>query len=255
MAFDAEPIHSVRFAPSKAVGLPDVDEVAVFHDRLEVRTRGQWRVFRLQDIADAEARRRRYLPVPARRRQVAELFYARESYTDSYFRFFTEPRLTVYMPDDGQPLSPHSVFSRVLAVLTRGGYTTADPNPAGHRYNDRVSRRPLWLRKFARVSLFVAAINFLLFLGAGCYLGGATALEGRVDNGRYIVATRHGYPPQTWSWDRFFKRRPRPPKGYYEWEVSQPLWVFSYVTTLLTWGGIPVALLLHVLAYSFPTER
>jgi hypothetical protein len=114
-------------------GLPDVDEVAVFPDRLEVRTRGQWRVFSFAEIgAWLEppwlARLKQRLRLLPYRKQVAELVYVREPYEESYFEFFTDPRLRVHMPAGDAPLYPDSVFWRIQDVLRSGGYAAEDPH-------------------------------------------------------------------------------------------------------------------------------
>jgi hypothetical protein len=46
------PVDYLQFVPSRVDGLQDVSEAVVYPDRLELRSAGQWVVFRFTDIGD-----------------------------------------------------------------------------------------------------------------------------------------------------------------------------------------------------------
>jgi hypothetical protein len=120
----------LRFAPSRVEGLPDVTEVAIHPDRLELLSAGEWVVFRLEDIAEWPGPRwlrrllsrlgwrPRWLPVGER-----DWFHASP---DRFIRFFTSPRIVVYMPDETGVEYPYTVFRRAQQVMSRGGFSTWD---------------------------------------------------------------------------------------------------------------------------------
>jgi hypothetical protein len=119
------------FVPSRVEGLPDVTKVAVYPDRLELLSAGQWVVFRFADIAawprPAFLWRRlarlgwrpRWLPVGER-----DWFHPP---WERFFRFDTRPRIVVYMPDEPTDTSYGStLFRRVQDVMLQGGFSTWD---------------------------------------------------------------------------------------------------------------------------------
>ena len=219
----------VRFAPSRVLGMARVEEVAVWPDRLEVRTAAGWRAFPFAGIAAPQepgwvaALKRRTGGRPFRP-HVAELVYVREPYAESFFRFYTEPRLTVYMPAGGPALAPDSVFWRVQEVLRRGGYAADDPDPDADRYRAALARRPRWVRAAGRALLAVAVANLVLHACGLLALGGRDAVSGRAEHGRYVVAAA---------------RRSAPHR---ELEVSRAAWTYSYVTTTVaTWSWLLIA--------------
>ena len=120
----------LRFVPSRVEGLPDVDEVAFFPDRLEVRSAGRWQVFRFVDLAkwprpgwlwrglDRLGLRRRLIVVGDR-----DWFHLPP---DRFFVFYTQPRITVYMPADEAADRAQSHFLRVQQVIGVGGFATFD---------------------------------------------------------------------------------------------------------------------------------
>jgi hypothetical protein len=119
----------LRFTPSRVEGLPDVTEVAVYPDRLEILSGGRRLVYRLADIARWPRPRwlwrllarfgwRGWLPVGERDR-----FHAPP---ERFIRFFTSPPVVVYMPDETGVDYPNTVFRRVQEVLSRGGFSTWD---------------------------------------------------------------------------------------------------------------------------------
>jgi hypothetical protein len=120
----------LRFAPSRVTGLPEVTEVAVYPDRLELKAAGRPVVFRFADIAQWPrpswlwrllARlgwRARWLPVADR-----DWFHAPP---DRFFAFYTTPPIVVYMPDESGVEYPQTCFRRVQEVIQAGGFNTAD---------------------------------------------------------------------------------------------------------------------------------
>jgi hypothetical protein len=135
-----EPTHSptvpaaepelVRFRPSSAEGLPDVREVVVHPDRLEVNTAGSWVTFpfsrigrrqesRLASLARRLAGRAPWPPVVAER----DWFHPPPA---RFFLWFTDPPLRTCMPEDEPADHAASHFSRIQAVLAKGGYATYD---------------------------------------------------------------------------------------------------------------------------------
>lgn len=122
--------ESVRFRPSRADGLPDVREVAIFPDRLEVNSQGRWLTIRFADIGRRQepllvsllkwlSFRRPYL------RMVGERDYFHVP-RDRFFRWYTDPPLTTYMPDDEDPDYRRSLFPIIHCVMAKGGFHTFD---------------------------------------------------------------------------------------------------------------------------------
>jgi hypothetical protein len=122
--------NCIRFVPSGVEGLPDVAEVIVRPDRLEVLSQGHWLCFRLADIARwprptwlwrALYRlgwRPRWLPVADRD------WFQRPP--ERFFSFYTKPRLVVRMPVDEPPERGRSTFLRAQQALWAGGFHTFD---------------------------------------------------------------------------------------------------------------------------------
>jgi hypothetical protein len=121
----------LRFVPSRVEGLADVTDVTVYPDRLEFVSRGRQVSFRLADIAvwprPAFLWRRlgrlgwrpHWLPVGER-----DWFHPP---SERFFRFYTEPRIIVYMPDEPEETDYGStLFQRVQDVLREGGFNTWD---------------------------------------------------------------------------------------------------------------------------------
>lgn len=130
MAATAE--SGLRFAPSAVEGLPSVTEVAVFPDRVELLSEGKWFVIRFLDIARWHrcgwlyrllarlGRTVRGWPMVADR----DWFHPPSR---RFFRFFTLPPLTVYMPDEPPDTCyGQTMFRRVQNVLLAGGFLTFD---------------------------------------------------------------------------------------------------------------------------------
>ena len=126
---DAEP--SLRFVPSRVEGLPDVSEVVVRPDRIELRSAGERVSVRFTDIArwprpawlwrlaSRYGRRPRWLPVADR-----DWFHPPP---DRFFRFFTDPPLTVYLADEDRGIGYwESLFRRMREVIESEGFRACD---------------------------------------------------------------------------------------------------------------------------------
>ena len=123
--------RSLRFVPSRVEGLPDVSEVVVRPDRLELLSAGRWAVIGFAEIArwPRPARlwrllfrlgwRPRWLPVADR-----DWFHPPP---DRFFRFYTNPPVTVFLTDeDGEIGYGETLFRRVQEVIGSGGFHTFD---------------------------------------------------------------------------------------------------------------------------------
>jgi hypothetical protein len=126
----ANPPDLIRFIPSRAEGLPDVREVVVHPDRLEVNTAGRWVEFRFRQIGRRQESRawslfKRLIGRWPRSVMVADRdwFHAPR---DRYFLWYTNPPLKTCMPEDEPVERMSSFFYRVQAVLGSGGYATFD---------------------------------------------------------------------------------------------------------------------------------
>jgi hypothetical protein len=125
----AEPY--LQFVPSRVEGVPDVGEVVVRPDQLELQSAGRWLTYPFEEMArwpwpawlwrslSRVGVRPGPLPVGDR-----DWFHAPP---DRYFAFYTEPPIVVYMPPD-EPAGPYSRthFFRVQQVMRAGGFTTFD---------------------------------------------------------------------------------------------------------------------------------
>jgi hypothetical protein len=123
--------RGLRFVPSRVRGLPDVTEVAFHADRLEVRTDGQWIVYRLAEMVE--------WPRPAAVwRALAHFGWRRRSMpvgekdwfhppSERFMRFFTQPRLVIYMPDEPEETNyGDTLFRRIQDVMLEGGFSLSD---------------------------------------------------------------------------------------------------------------------------------
>ena len=121
---------TVRFRPSRAEGLPDVREVVVCPDRLEVNSRGRWIVFPFVTIGRPRERAvvcflKRLAGVRPSPRLVGERDWCYPP-QDRFFTWYTDPPLTTFMPEDESKGYASSLFPRIHAVLDSGGFWTFD---------------------------------------------------------------------------------------------------------------------------------
>ena len=120
----------VRFIPSRVDGLPDVSVGVVYPDRLELQSAGGWAVFRFDEIAEWPRPAwlwRLFARIGWRPRSllVGERDWFHEP-PKRFFRFFSSPPLTVYMPDESGIPYGSTVFRQIQEVIGRGGFTTWD---------------------------------------------------------------------------------------------------------------------------------
>ena len=120
-----------QFVPSRVEGLPDVTEVIVYPDRLEVISEGALLTFHFVDIARwpwpgplwrllfRQGWRPRWLPVGER-----DWFHPP---SERFFRFYTTPRIVVFMPDEPErvelrrhPIPSRPGYDAVMVVSIRG---------------------------------------------------------------------------------------------------------------------------------------
>jgi hypothetical protein len=126
---NAEPF--LRFVPSRVEGLPGVSEVVVRPDRLELRSDGRWvvlpfdamarwpRPVQLWRLLSRLGWRPRWLPVGDR-----DWFHPPR---DRFFRFYTDPPLTVFLADEDRGIGyGDTLFRRVQEVIASGGFNTYD---------------------------------------------------------------------------------------------------------------------------------
>jgi hypothetical protein len=120
----------LRFIPSSAEGLPDVREIVVYPDRLEVNTAGQWVTFSFRQIGRRQESRllsflKRFVgryPYPV---MVADRDWFHRP-RDRFFLWYTNPPLKTCMPEDEPQDRLSSNFFRVQGVLRAGGYASFD---------------------------------------------------------------------------------------------------------------------------------
>jgi hypothetical protein len=121
----------LKFVPSRVEGLPDVSEVVVRPDRIELRSAGEWVSIRFADIArwprpawlwrlaSRYGRRPRWLPVADR-----DWFHPPR---DRFFLFYSRPPVKVYLADEDRGIGYwESLFRRMQEVIEAGGYNTFD---------------------------------------------------------------------------------------------------------------------------------
>jgi hypothetical protein len=120
----------VRFRPSRAEGLPDVREIVVHPDRLEVNTGGSWLTFPFRRMGRrSESWVMSLIKRLARRPPWPVLVADRDWFhppPDRYFLWYTDPPLRTCMPEDEPVERAASYFYRIQAVLGLGGYATFD---------------------------------------------------------------------------------------------------------------------------------
>ena len=121
-----------RFIPSAVDGLPNVSEAVVYPDRLELLSDGKWVVIRFLQIA--RWHRHGWLYRPLARLGLGVRGWPMTADRDwfhppaeRFFRFYTAPPITVYMPAEPSQMSYNqTAFRRLQDVLATGGFGTVD---------------------------------------------------------------------------------------------------------------------------------
>lgn len=122
----------LRFIPSAVKGLPEVSEVDIYPDRLELMSAGQLRVFRFIDIANWGRFGWFY-------RGIAQIGWGvfrnpcvgiRDWFHPPSLRFFcfyTQPRLQIFLPDEAIDLPYNEIlFVKIKEIISSGGFSTSD---------------------------------------------------------------------------------------------------------------------------------
>jgi len=122
---------SLRFIPSRVDGLASVTEVVVFPDRLELLSASEWVVVRFLDIGRWHKLGWLWRPVARLGWVCAYPCVADRDWFHSpsarFFRFFTQPPMTVYMSEESSDLGyAQTMFRRVQEVIAAGGFATFD---------------------------------------------------------------------------------------------------------------------------------
>ena len=124
------PDSMLRFVPARADGLPDVSEAAVYPDRLELVSAGKRVSFPFRELARWPRPRwlwrllsrigcwPRWLPIGER-----DWFHPPG---ERFIRFYTNPPITICMPEDPHSVYHLTLFRRVQDVIALGGYGTID---------------------------------------------------------------------------------------------------------------------------------
>lgn len=122
--------ESVRFPPSDVDGMENVIEAAVFPDRLELQSEVGRVVYFFREIGRWPRfgwlyRRITWLGVRGR-----PLIADRDWFhppARRFFQFYTNPPITIYMPDEPEDLNySATIFRRVQNVIESGGFSTFD---------------------------------------------------------------------------------------------------------------------------------
>ena len=127
----SNPEPSLRFTPSRVEGLPDVSEVVVRPDRIELRCAGEWVIVKFADtarwprpawlwrLAARHGQRPRWLPVGDR-----DWFHPPR---DQFFLFYTRPLIKVLLADEDRGIGyGETLFRRVQEVIESGEFNIYD---------------------------------------------------------------------------------------------------------------------------------
>jgi hypothetical protein len=122
----------LRFVPSAVDGSPAVTEAVVFPDRLELLSEGKWVTIRFLDIARWHQfgwlyRLLAWLGFGVRGHPVVADKDWFHPPSGRFFRFFTAPPITVYMPNEPTETNyGQTIFRRVQDVMAVGGFGAFD---------------------------------------------------------------------------------------------------------------------------------
>ena len=120
----------VSLVPSHCEGLPDVREVVVRPDCLEVNSEGNRITFPFSKIGRRqESALRSFIKRLVGRRPFALLVGERDwcrPPSERYFVWYTTPPVKTYMPDDEGTSYSESYFPRIHEVMAGGLYGTFD---------------------------------------------------------------------------------------------------------------------------------
>lgn len=125
-----EPPFKITFIPSRVDGLAEVSSVTVWPFRLDLETADGTHEFSFKvmgKIQESGIMRwmKGFFGEEPRGMLVADRDWFHPP-QDRFFRFYTDPPITIYMPADEVVGYEESVFFRVQAVIRSGGYETFD---------------------------------------------------------------------------------------------------------------------------------
>lgn len=114
-----ETAAAIEFVPSRVDGMSEVRLVRVHNDRLELFSAGRWINISFLSFAPGRELSSGFIPI-------GRLSFSNVDYLDSYFEFFTQPPIRIYMPADGPTQYPDSHFSRIQQLIRAGGFKFLD---------------------------------------------------------------------------------------------------------------------------------
>ncbi len=121
---------SIWLVPSRVDGLDGVSRVIIEHTQITFVTGESSRSFSFSAIRRPQGTWFfRVIRRVAFRRPWPPMIGERDCFhppPNRFFRFFTEPQITVYMPLDDVQDYTHSCFYRIQQVIRSGGYATWD---------------------------------------------------------------------------------------------------------------------------------
>ncbi len=123
---DTEPLS---FVPSRVDGLDDVSLVTIHPDRIVFDLCESQRVFMFRDFGQSVGSFFERIGDLLRFRRPWRIVGERDWFhppPDRFFRFYTQPQITVYMPDDDVREYGPSVFCRVQCIWRSGRVDTFD---------------------------------------------------------------------------------------------------------------------------------
>lgn len=129
---DIRSVDGLRFVPSAVEGLPEVSEVALFPDRLELMSTGQRKVFRFVEFAHWHRFGSIYRAIASCGLGVyGQPCVANRDWfhppSRRFFQFYTAPRLKIFLADEAQELPyGESLFCKIRETIALGGFDTFD---------------------------------------------------------------------------------------------------------------------------------
>lgn len=153
----------LEFTPSEVTGLPAVSQIAIFPDRMELCSAGRTTTIRFLDIA-------RWSRWDSFYRLAARLGLGVRGYpavadrnwfhppSRRYFRFYTDPPLTIYLANEPEETAyGETLFRHLQDVLAAGGDSTMDLG-VNRRSRSAASMTPIcctpepvWSRQVSRI--------------------------------------------------------------------------------------------------------
>lgn len=125
-----EPEFKITFTPSRVDWITEVHSVTIWPNCLGVETADGGQKFRFEEIGRIqESGIMRFMRWLSGSRPFGMLVADRDWFhppQNRFFRFYTDPPMTVYMPSNETVGYEDSFFFRIQAVIGCGGYETFD---------------------------------------------------------------------------------------------------------------------------------